>query len=78
MEKLSKRILIKLASTRPCRWIVRKISMAIMRKAAKAPDVQERIKALQAAAPEERFYAHFECLVAMGNEAGKQTDRRPK
>ena len=72
MEKLSKRILIKLASTRPCRWIVGKIGMAMMRRAAKAPEVQERMKAFQAATPGgERFYAGLDALVAMGNEAAK-------
>jgi len=72
MEKMSKRILIKICSTRPYQWVMKKILIAIMRRASKAPEVQERMKALQATAPEERFYAHFECLVAMGNEAGKQ------
>jgi len=73
MEKLSKRILIKICSTRPYQWVMRKILIAIMRRTAKAPEVQERIKALQAApSPEERFYAHFEAMVAMGNEAAKK------
>jgi hypothetical protein len=78
MKELSKRILIKICSTRPYRWVVGKIVKAIMRKAAKAPEVQERIKALQAlqalqpAALEEQFYACFECMVAMGNEAAKK------
>ena len=61
MEKLSKRVLIKICSTRPYRWIVGKIGIAMMRRAQKAPEVQERSKALRAAAPgAERFYAHFE------------------
>jgi hypothetical protein len=42
------------------------------RKAQKAPEVQERIKALhQAAAPGELFYANFEAMVAMCNEMAK-------
>jgi len=51
MEKMSKRILIKICSTRPYQWVMRKIFMRMCRRAAKAPEVQERIKALQAAAP---------------------------
>jgi len=68
---LPKRVLIKICSTRPYRWVMRKILMAMMHKGQKAPEVQERIKALQAAAPEERFYAHLECLVAVHKELSK-------
>jgi hypothetical protein len=43
----------------------------MIRRAAKAPEVQERLKALGAAAPEERFYAYFEAMTAVGNEMAK-------
>ena len=45
---MSKRILIEVCSTRPYRRGMGKFVKAMFRKAAKAPDVQERIKALQA------------------------------
>jgi hypothetical protein len=69
---MRKRILIKICSSPPYQWVARKIGIAMLRRAAKAPEVQERIKALQAAAPGgERLYAHFEAMVAMCNEAAK-------
>jgi len=72
MEKLSKRILIKICSTRPFQWVALKIVMRMLRRAQKAPEVQERMKALhQAAAPGELFYANFEAMVAMCNEMAK-------
>jgi hypothetical protein len=56
---------------------MRKIFMRMYRKALEAPGVQERIKAVQAATPEdatqeERFYAHIECMMAVGNELTKK------
>jgi len=71
MEKMLKRILIKVCSSPPYQWVARKVVMAILRRAHKAPEVQERIKALQAAAPEERFYAYFQYMTAVGNEMAK-------
>jgi len=68
---LPKRILIKACSTRPYQWVMRKIMMAMMRRAAKAPEVQDRIKALQAAVPDDRFYAHLEYGVAVHKELAK-------
>ena len=67
MEKLSKRILIKICSTRPYHWVVRKIVWRMVRRAQKAPEVQERMKALSAIPPnntQEYFYAHLECNLA--------------
>jgi len=39
-------------------------------KAQEAPEVQERIKAVEAAAPRtlERFYAHLDYFMAVGSE----------
>ena len=74
MEKLPKRILIKICSTRPYRWVMRKVMMAMWRRAAKAPEVQERIKALSAIPPnntQEYFYAHLECNLAVLDELSK-------
>ena len=71
MEKLSKRILIKICSLPPYKWVMGKIVMRLMRRAQKAPEVQERIKALMAAAPEEHFYAYFQYMTAVGSELAK-------
>ena len=71
MEKLSKRILIKLASSRPCQWVARKIAIRVWRKAQKAPEVQERLKAFMAATADEQFYAHLEYCLDSGNELAK-------
>ena len=64
------RIWIHIYSSSPSQWVVRKIGNAMLRRAAKAPEVQERIKALRATAPntQQRFQAHFEYLMALGNE----------
>jgi len=43
---MRKRILTKICSSPPYQWVVRKIGIAMLRRAAKAPEVQERIKAL--------------------------------
>jgi hypothetical protein len=70
---MRKRILTKICSSPPYQWVVRKIGIAMLRRAAKAPEVQERIKALSATAPntQQRFQAHFEYLMAVGNELAK-------
>ena len=64
------RILFKIWSSSPYQWVVRKIGNAMLRRAAKAPEVQERIKALRATAPnaQQRFQARTEYLMALGNE----------
>ena len=70
---LRKRILIKICSSPPYQWVVRKIGNAMLRRAAKSPEVQERIRALSATAPNtpQRFQAHFEYLMAVGTELAK-------
>ena len=70
---LLKRILIKVCSLPAYQWGVRKIGMRMWLKAQKAPEVQERMKAVRAAAPhsQERFYAHLDYMLACGNEIGK-------
>ena len=45
--------------------------MRTVRRAAKAPEVQERMKAFLAAASGEQSYALFEYRMALGNEVAK-------
>ena len=73
MEKLSKRILIKICSTRPYQWAMRKFAMVMWRRLHKSPEVQERIKALRATAPQtqEQYSAFFEYGMALEKEAEK-------
>ena len=71
--KTRERILRKIGSWPITHWVLRKFGMVMWRRLHKAPEVQERINALRAAAPrtQEQYNAFLEYTMALQTELEK-------
>ena len=70
---MRERIARKIGSWPITHWVLRKFAMVMWRRLHKAPEVQERMKALRATAPQtqEQYNAFFEYGMALQKEVEK-------